>query len=859
MAGIGQRDAHWAVPGFAEERQLGVGASGRVVAAVHQASGTRVAIKYLSPGMFQDHGFLTGFRDEAQLMRSLSTPHVVRLFDYVEEAGKGAAIVMELVNGVSLHEMITRQGPTGPESALLVLKGSLFGLAAAHSVGIVHRDYKPQNVLVDAQGQSKLTDFGIATRFGSTAAVAGTPRYMAPEQWYGAPATPSTDIYAATVVFFECLTGKTPFSGGLQQLAAQHVTAAVPVELVDESLRALIARGMAKDPAARPANATAFIAELEATAVTAYGQDWESRGRAKFAARAAALLLLLLDGLLPESISPGSAGGGTSASTAATSLGTPPGAPPATPAAASPPHANAVAAAGNAAPGTPSGGEFQPAGPASSGPGTSPAAAPPAPRTPPAPHVYTVPPANAGAPAPGYAAPAAPGSGYSPLGAGRRAVTRQAFRLSRGQWVATVVVAGAVAASAAAGALLGARHSSPESGSAASGSTAASVTAAPAAASATAACGSSGMPPLAYATSGSSSASAASVQVRCGTGTPRTVATVPAGAFDFAWSADGTQLAWLDSGSAYPGLAVTAYVAQVNAGTWAVRHWACQCTGMTFLGKQAVTVNDQTAGGPQQDVTAQPQLIVLPATGTGQPTTLPLTGVARIRPGTEFRLLGNVSPAQVVVNYGDAGGSDLGGAQTLYHVNAAGQATPYGHVATGGNGPNAIFGAVGDFAANRAGTEIAFSVFSRGGGCGGGFDADVINTATGAVTTPKTPAGGGPEGWWVEGMWFDSTGTAYVSLAPNLSTCTTGGAPPATYQPVGYLPIVCKLVNGTWVKTGSSGVFQASYGPGSWVAELTGPTTQDGTAPTTVTVTVGTSPFTISGVTALAGWAPPLP
>jgi serine/threonine-protein kinase len=104
---------------------------------------------------------------------------------------------MELVDGVSLHEMITRQGPTGPQSALAVLKGSLLGLAAAHALGIVHRDYKPENVLVDGAGHSKLTDFGVAARAGE-AASGGTPLYMAPEQWAGAPASPATDIYAAT-------------------------------------------------------------------------------------------------------------------------------------------------------------------------------------------------------------------------------------------------------------------------------------------------------------------------------------------------------------------------------------------------------------------------------------------------------------------------------------------------------------------------------------------------------------------------------------------------------------------------------------------------------------------------------------
>jgi eukaryotic-like serine/threonine-protein kinase len=287
----------WAVPGYTDEREIGRGASSRVVAAIHIESGRPVAIKYLAPRLLHDPSFLVRFREEVEVLRSLDVPEVVRLYDYVESPGQGAAIVMELVNGVSLHEMITRQGPTTPESAVVVLIGSLLGLASAHELGIVHRDYKPENVLVDGEGNSKLTDFGIAVRAGQKAPATGTPLYMAPEQWTGAPATQATDIYAATAVFYECLTGKTPFAGGLGQLATQHRTAPVPVAQVDEPLRAFIERGMAKDPRERPAHAVEFVAELVSAADVAYGPYWEARGRHELAKRAAALLLLLLGGV----------------------------------------------------------------------------------------------------------------------------------------------------------------------------------------------------------------------------------------------------------------------------------------------------------------------------------------------------------------------------------------------------------------------------------------------------------------------------------------------------------------------------------------------------------------------------------
>src|ERR1700742_3861569 len=210
----------WAVPGYTEEREMGRRASGKVVEAVNDTTGQRVAIKYLSPALVGDPAFMWGFRTEAQMLRSLGVPQVVQVYDYVEQPGQGAAIVMEFVNGVSLHEMIVRRGPTRPEAALAVLKGSLLGLAAAHALGIVHRDYKPENVLVDREGTSKLSDFGVAVKEGRQVPSAGTPLYMAPEQWDGMPASPATDIYAASGVFFECLTGKTPFSGRLGQLHA---------------------------------------------------------------------------------------------------------------------------------------------------------------------------------------------------------------------------------------------------------------------------------------------------------------------------------------------------------------------------------------------------------------------------------------------------------------------------------------------------------------------------------------------------------------------------------------------------------------------------------------------------------------
>ncbi|MFD8411519.1 protein kinase [Streptomyces sp. NPDC059650] len=284
----------WVVPGYTETRELGSGASGRVVLAVHDGTGTPVAVKYLNDRLRGDPAFVQGFRAEARLLGGLRSPYVVGLYEYVE-APDGAAIVMELVDGVALRELLKQSGQdgTGPEAALVVLKGSLLGLAAAHRSGVVHRDYKPENVLVAADGSSKLVDFGIATDHGATPGVAGTPAYMAPEQWQGRPASPAADVYAATATFFECLTGRKPYAGdNFAELALQHVEAPVPESEAPEPVRPLIRRGLAKRPDERPEDAEAFVAELEAVARGAYGPDWEERGQRKLAALAALLPLL---------------------------------------------------------------------------------------------------------------------------------------------------------------------------------------------------------------------------------------------------------------------------------------------------------------------------------------------------------------------------------------------------------------------------------------------------------------------------------------------------------------------------------------------------------------------------------------
>ncbi|HEX4818365.1 MAG TPA: serine/threonine-protein kinase [Nonomuraea sp.] len=293
------------VPGYTEVRELGHGGTGTVMLAVRDSDGLPVAIKHLSESLRQDAEFVGRFRAEAGLIREIDSPHTARLLDYVE-IDDDAVIVMELVDGVTLRRLLEEEGPTGAEAALAVLKGALLGLAEAHRRGVVHRDFKPENVLVTQDGDSKLVDFGVAVHSGERGELVGTPPYMAPEQWDDAPASPATDVYAATLVFFECLTGHRAFPGeNVAALAYQHQHAAPPLHDVEEPLRPLLEHGLAKDPAARPGSAEAFLAELEDVALAAYGAEWEARGRAGLG-----ILAMPLAGLLPNGrpVAPSEAG-----------------------------------------------------------------------------------------------------------------------------------------------------------------------------------------------------------------------------------------------------------------------------------------------------------------------------------------------------------------------------------------------------------------------------------------------------------------------------------------------------------------------------------------------------------------------
>ena len=174
--------------------------------------------------------------------------------------------MLELVDGPSLARHLDG-GPLSPARALDVIEQAATGLAAAHRAGLLHRDIKPGNLLLSQDGLIKITDFGIARAAGSvvhtrTGALTGTPAYLAPERFGGAPATPATDLYALGVVAYQCLTGQLPFTGDPLVVALAHVERDMPPlpGSVPADLAALVADLTRKDPRARPASAIAVLA-----------------------------------------------------------------------------------------------------------------------------------------------------------------------------------------------------------------------------------------------------------------------------------------------------------------------------------------------------------------------------------------------------------------------------------------------------------------------------------------------------------------------------------------------------------------------------------------------------------------------
>ncbi|MHB8510341.1 MAG: serine/threonine-protein kinase [Candidatus Dormibacteria bacterium] len=263
---------------------IGTGATGIVYLATQPGLERRVAIKELVPALALDESFLERFRVEARLMARVDSPHCVRVFDFFEVGGRGY-LVSEYIDGTNLRSVLRSSGRLAPEQALGVLRGALLGLGDAHAAGVIHSDVKPENMLADSDGISKLSDFGLAAPIDADLTepgmVSGTPAYMSPEQASGARLDPRSDIYSAGAVLYEFLTGQPPFIAAEPvTLMRMHVSEPAPDATranVPGPIAEIVTRALAKDPAQRHQSAREFTAELETRASLVYGADWGHR------------------------------------------------------------------------------------------------------------------------------------------------------------------------------------------------------------------------------------------------------------------------------------------------------------------------------------------------------------------------------------------------------------------------------------------------------------------------------------------------------------------------------------------------------------------------------------------------------
>ncbi|WP_368622141.1 serine/threonine-protein kinase [Paraburkholderia sp. BR13444] len=259
-------------------RRLGEGGMGRVYLAELQGMrARRFAVKLLRPELTNNVQFQQRFQDEAKHQAQLDHENIVEMVDYFELDGD-YFLVLDFVDGQPLSDLLDSQPgkKLSEKQALSIITGVLAGLDCAHQKGIVHRDVKPSNVLVDARGRVRITDFGIASDAACLARtgagqVIGTPEYMSPEQLSGsATIDHRSDVYSAGVVLYQMLTGQLPFQGdSFQSIQAQQLANAVPNARtanpkIPKRLAEIVRRAMQKSPADRYQGGLHFIAAIEA-------------------------------------------------------------------------------------------------------------------------------------------------------------------------------------------------------------------------------------------------------------------------------------------------------------------------------------------------------------------------------------------------------------------------------------------------------------------------------------------------------------------------------------------------------------------------------------------------------------------
>src|SRR5437763_1057208 len=252
-------------------RKLGTGGMANVYLAEDEVLGRRVAIKILNDRHAGDDQFVERFRREAKNAASLSHPNIVSIYDRGEAEGT-YYIAMEYLDGRSLKELLVARAPAPIHLAVDYARQILAAIRFAHRNGIVHRDIKPHNVLVDAEGRLKVTDFGIAragaSQMTEAGSIIGTAQYLSPEQAKGSPVDQTSDLYSVGVVLYELLTGVVPFSGDTPvEIAMKHLsTVPEPPSAkradVPRDLDLVVMRALAKDPSERYQSAEEMDADL---------------------------------------------------------------------------------------------------------------------------------------------------------------------------------------------------------------------------------------------------------------------------------------------------------------------------------------------------------------------------------------------------------------------------------------------------------------------------------------------------------------------------------------------------------------------------------------------------------------------
>jgi eukaryotic-like serine/threonine-protein kinase len=266
------------VPGYTLDRGIGVDRAGALVDAHDNTTGSRVAIRLLSPALSSDSAFRRQIRHDMGVLGALRHQHLLSVIDFDD---RQAAIVYEWVDGITLRHLIDVSGRLAAAAALVVFDDSLAALEALHAVGVIHRDVTPDVILLDTDGTGILRDAAVPAAPLRRGWRAGTPQYMAPELWAGRPHTVATDIYAATGVLVDALTGRPPYLGtDLTGLGVQHTQGALPSEAVPLLARELVIRGLAKDPRDRPTSAALFRRDLEIAGKAFLGSAWRDQGRA---------------------------------------------------------------------------------------------------------------------------------------------------------------------------------------------------------------------------------------------------------------------------------------------------------------------------------------------------------------------------------------------------------------------------------------------------------------------------------------------------------------------------------------------------------------------------------------------------